>query len=124
MKEERAASFESADQPVVFGVGADPEPDEISVLFDCQGPVLPADSHRPQTVHFFEMQRRVPEIFFQEIEGGVTQITHGYGELIVAGPESGCGAVVHSDEVFPALYSAWASLASRSRRPLQASSSN
>jgi hypothetical protein len=118
------ASLMSADQPVVFSVGSDPEPDQGIFFLHSQSPVLSADSYRPELIHFFEVQRRVSRIFFEQIEGGVGQIAYRSRKLLVASPETGCGVMIHSDEVFPVLYSARASFTSDPSRPLRASASN
>ena len=44
------------DQLIIFGVGADPKPDEALFNLNSQGPVLFADPDRPKSVHLFKMQ--------------------------------------------------------------------
>jgi len=46
----------------------DPNPNEVGLVLDCERTVMTANSHRPQLANFLEVQRRVCEIFFQEVE--------------------------------------------------------
>jgi hypothetical protein len=50
------ASFMSADQPVVFGVSSDPEPDEGLFFLHGQRPIPSTNAYRPQLIYFFEVQ--------------------------------------------------------------------
>lgn len=56
-----------ADEFVVVGVSANPEPNEIVTRLDRESTMLKADSCRPEPSHLFEMQRRVPRVPFEMV---------------------------------------------------------
>jgi hypothetical protein len=52
-----------ADQAIVLGVCADPEPDEIGAVFEPQSSVVQSDPDRPESTGLLEMERRMPRVF-------------------------------------------------------------
>jgi hypothetical protein len=44
---------------IVFGVRANPKPNQVGNILDRQRSVMQADSNRPQASNLFEVQRRV-----------------------------------------------------------------
>ena len=56
------------DQPLIFVMGTDPDPDEICAVFHGDGTVIDPDSCGPQIPNFLEMQRGVCWIRLQEGE--------------------------------------------------------
>ena len=45
----------SADEPVVFGMTADPEPKNVVGYLNSQNAVAQSDASRPKTIDFLEM---------------------------------------------------------------------
>jgi len=54
-----------AKQPVVIGMGADPEPHEPVFRFHGQGAVVGSNPSRPEATDLFEVERRVPRVLLQ-----------------------------------------------------------
>src|SRR3989440_7870534 len=47
---------------------ADPKPDQVFFMLNCQGAITKADSHGPLTADLFEMQRGMARIIFEQLE--------------------------------------------------------
>ena len=56
----------SADDSVVFGVGADPDPHDPDVDVSSEGSVASANPYGPQIAESFEMQGRMLRVVLQE----------------------------------------------------------
>jgi len=54
-----------AKQPVVIGMGADPEPHEPVFRFHGQGAVVGSNPSRPETTDLFQVERWVPRVLLQ-----------------------------------------------------------
>jgi hypothetical protein len=70
-----------SEQAVIFGVGADPEPDQIVAIAHAERPVVETDAHRPEAACLLEMQRRVERVRFQAREIAVGEIAIASGSL-------------------------------------------
>jgi hypothetical protein len=57
-----------AEQPIVVGVGPDPEPDEPVVYLDGKGPVSAPDPGGPDCARLLEAQRWMPRILLEALE--------------------------------------------------------
>ncbi len=51
-----------ADELVVIGVRANPEPDEVLARLDCESTMVQPDPRRPEAADFLEMQGGVPRV--------------------------------------------------------------
>jgi hypothetical protein len=61
----------SNDELVVFGVRADPEPDEIVAQLNCECAMVRAYTRRPEPTQLLEMKGRVPRIPLQVFVGTI-----------------------------------------------------
>jgi hypothetical protein len=50
----------TAKDRVVLRVCADPEPEQIGVILDREGPLVKANADRPKTADLLEVERRMP----------------------------------------------------------------
>ena len=50
------------DKPVILGVRADPEPCEIGPVFDGHGPIMQADTDRPEASNAFQVKRGMSRV--------------------------------------------------------------
>ena len=60
-----------SDELVVFGVGADPKPNEILTGLHCERSMVAAYPRRPEPTHLLEMKRWVPRIPLQVFIGTI-----------------------------------------------------
>ena len=63
----------TTDKPVVLGVCADPEPDEVSPALDREGSIMETHPGGPESTDLPEMQRGVMRIGSEQGETGVGQ---------------------------------------------------
>jgi len=54
-----------AKQPIVAGMGADPEPYEPAARFDGKGAVVSPDPDRPEAADLLEVERRMTRVLLQ-----------------------------------------------------------
>ncbi len=76
---DRRDSSESSEQPVVVGVGSDPEPDLFVVRVDGQGSIGQENRdrvNRSRGVHLFEPESRVPGIVLESRERIARPLLH------------------------------------------------
>jgi len=73
----------SADNPVVLGVGSDPEPVDSVGDVSSQRPVMFADAHAPKIANPFEMQERVTRIGLEEGKVLVSQHPNFGGQRFI-----------------------------------------
>lgn len=86
-------------QPVVLGVGSDPEPDHFIPVPFSQGAPVQADADRvieSGGVDLLEMQGRMARVAAPQLVGFAGVAPHGFGQGTVEGPEARCGAGLHS----------------------------
>jgi len=68
-------------------VRADPNPDEVIAICNCQCAVDNIDSCRPESSNLFELQRGVPNVFAQEGEGFICSVPDFRWQGAIALPE-------------------------------------
>jgi hypothetical protein len=90
------------DDPIVVGVGPDPEPEEPVRCVDRQGTIVRSDSDRMESAYGLEMQRRVTGISLEELELLVGEGPDVSRQRIIAPPEAGCSMVNQSLRERPA----------------------
>ena len=78
-----------AEQPVVVGVAADPEP----------------VARRPETSNLLEVERRVTRVLFEALEGAIGNLLDVLGQGPVTCPEVGGGVVGQTGFVLPVAWS-------------------
>ena len=83
------------DEPLVFIMRPDPNPDEIPLVFYGQGSMMRPGPHGPQLADLFEVQRRVCGIFFQEVEVVAGHSLDSFRKARIASPETGRRAMLH-----------------------------
>jgi len=83
----RRASWISAEQPIVFGVAPDPEPDESVVDLDRERAVAAPYPRRPDVSRLLEPKGRVPRILLEPIESLVGESLDLWREVPIRGPE-------------------------------------
>jgi hypothetical protein len=54
-----------ADELVVIGMGANPEPNKVLTGLDCERTMVKADARRPEATNLLEMQGGVPRILLE-----------------------------------------------------------
>ena len=64
-----------------------PEPHEAVGGFDCEGPVVPPNPHRPETPHLLEVEGRMVRVVSQVSVGSVGERLDLCRQRSVAGPE-------------------------------------
>lgn len=111
----------SAQQPVVVGVGADPEPKAVIVPPDAERAMMEADTGRPEAADALETKRGMMRVILQEREVLVRQPPNFRLKPVVMRPEGGVRAMVQRGRVRPAAWSASASSASLSSLPASTS---
>jgi hypothetical protein len=52
------------DEPFVFVMGSNPNPDDVIPVLHCECPVSNPNSNRPKVTDLFEVERGVSRIFF------------------------------------------------------------
>ena len=65
------ALLNTTNEPVVFAVMPDPEPDDISTVLDSYGPVVNADPDRAHPANPLEVKGRMLEIGLQQFVAAV-----------------------------------------------------
>jgi hypothetical protein len=65
-----------ADQSIVIGVRADPEPNISIFRLDSQSSVAQADADGPISSNFFELERGVARIALERRKIGVSQLSN------------------------------------------------
>jgi hypothetical protein len=66
----------SAKQPVVVGMGADPEPHQSVSCFDGERAVVSADPSGPEPTDLLEVERWMPRVLLQTGVGLIGEILH------------------------------------------------
>jgi hypothetical protein len=77
----------SANQSIVIGMRADPEPEIAVVHFDGERAIAQADAGGPVTSDFLELQRRMARIAFEKSKIGVGQLSDRERQRFIGGPE-------------------------------------
>lgn len=95
----------AADQPVIFSVGANPEPDDIAVFLDCKSAIGQSDSHRPETSNLLEVKRGMRRVLFQQREVLVRKSADLNRKSFVSRPEAAAREMPHRPRVWPRLNS-------------------
>lgn len=69
-------------------MGADPHPDEVRAILDCQRSMMRASPYRPEFAYFLKVQRRVRGIRFEQIEIAAGFALDGFWKLRKRSPEA------------------------------------
>src|SRR5690349_18978793 len=109
---------------VVFGVGANPEPNQNSLFFDRHSAVMNTDPHRPHAPDLLEVQGWMARIVSKKPIALSRQLLDILRKPPKILPEPRVRSVLHSSVVRPAWRSAMASFARSSNFPANTSSSN
>ena len=91
-----------AKQPIVFRMGADPEPHEAVRRFDCERAIVTPDPSRPEPSDLLELKGGIPRILLEVLVGLIRDLLNRRWQRSVAGPESGGRVMVQSRVVLPA----------------------
>ena len=105
-------------------MSANPKPNQILAILNSCRTIMNAHAHRPIPADFFEMQRRMLRVAFQQREISVGELLNFAWKLFVEFPELWIGAMRHKSVQRPLRKSLMASSASASRRPAATSCSN
>lgn len=89
---------DSADELVILGMGADPEPQQTVGSLDRKRAIMQSYPRRPETTNLLEAERRVLMVDLQEFERLVGKLLNLDGKRSVAGLEIGRGVVIQSLE--------------------------
>lgn len=89
------------EQPVVLGVGPDPEPHQAVSRLHSESPMVGPDAGRPKATDLLEVERRIPRIALRMIEGVIGRLAHTPRQSTVGPPELGGRAVLQSGLVLP-----------------------
>jgi len=113
-----------ADDELVFIMPPGPKPDQIRASLNSCRAMMNAHARRPIPADFFEMQRGMLRIEFQQHKIFVGEFLNFARKLFVELPELWIGAMLHKSVQRPLRKSLVASAASASRRPAATSCSN
>jgi len=111
-------------QPIIFSMGPNPEPDQVFFNFNCYSPIFDSNPCRPIPPNLLQMQGWVSRILLQQLEIFICQFLNLSGEFLITLPKRRVCKVFHSSLHFPARKSAMAWLARCSSFPDLTSSSN
>jgi hypothetical protein len=76
------------DDAVVFGVGADPDPDHIGAVLDRDGSIVQADSGRPLGADLLEVEGPMVLVIAKRFMTTIGQTPDLFRQPVVAGPEA------------------------------------
>ena len=96
----------AADNLVIFAVVANPEPDDVIAAFNRHGAIMNPNARRPVTANFFEMQRGMARIVFEQFKIFIGEPLDGFRQLQAEIPEFFARPVFHNSLQRPALKSA------------------
>ena len=113
----------SANERIIFGVRANPEPTQLVNVPHRQSTVMQSHAHRPELTHRFEVERRMIRVAPQKCITTVGLLLNLLRQPRIARPELRCRVVPHNSVHRPPRRSANASAASASNRPASASAS-
>jgi len=85
----------AAEDSIVLGVRADPEPDQIGAILDRQRAIVQANADSPKAPNLLQSQRRVTRVLPEQFVTTVGQASNLDRELPVAVPEPWVGSMVH-----------------------------
>jgi hypothetical protein len=91
-----------ADEAIIFGVIADPEPQDSVLDINAERAMVTADSARPKPAHPLELKGRVTRIIFEKAIFLVRQMLHGGSQSPVTGPKLRRGEVPQNSVDLPA----------------------
>ncbi len=92
-----------ADELIVLGVRAYPEPNEVLTRLNSERSMMRADAHRPKAAYLLKMKRGVPRISLQVFVGSIGRALNVGRKGTVEGPESGRGMMLQMGFVLPAV---------------------
>lgn len=121
--EDTAKSRGLADEAIIFGVIADPEPQDSAFDINAEGAMVKADAARPKPAHALELQRRVTRIIFEKAVLLIRQALDRRSQVPETSPKLRGGEVPQNSVDFPAAWSRRASSASAPSFPAFASRS-
>ena len=110
--EETPKSRWLADEAIIFGVIADPEPQDSALHVNAEGAMVKADAARPKPAHALELKRGMTRIIFEKAVLLIRQALDRRSQPLVTGPKLRRGEVPQNSVDFPA---AWARRASSAR---------
>jgi len=85
----------ASNQSVVFGVVTNPEPKQVAACFNCERSVMKADPRGSKLSGFFEVERGVVRVSFDELKVSVGEPLYFRRERSIALPETWACAVFH-----------------------------
>jgi hypothetical protein len=112
-----------ADETVILGVVADPEPQDPALDINTEGAMTKAYSARPKAAHTLEMERGVMRVSLEKLILLIGQALNTWAQASVTGPKLGRGKVPQNSVDLPPAWSRRASSASASSLPAFASRS-
>ena len=115
--QDTAKSRGLADEAIIFGVIADPEPQDSAFDINAEGAMVKADAARPKPAHALELQRRVTRIIIEKAVLLIRQALDRRSQAPVTSPKLRGGEVPQNSVDFPAAWSRRASSASASSFP-------
>jgi len=123
VSEDAAKSRGLADEAIIFGVIADPEPQDSALDINSESTMMKADSARPKPAHALELKRGVTKILFEKPVLLIRQALDRRSQAAVTGPKLRRAEVPQNSVDFPAAWSRRASSPSASSFPAFTSSS-
>ncbi len=115
--EETPKSRGLADEAIIFGVVADPEPQDSALDINAEGAMVKADSARPKPAHALALKRGVTSIIFEKAVLLIRQALDCRSQAPVTGPKLRRGEVPQNSVDFPAAWARRASSPSASSFP-------
>ena len=85
-----------ANEPIVIGVRADPEPQVAAICFDRECTVTKSNPHGPVTSDLLELQGWVPRVVLEKLEIAISQSLHRARQGLIGGPELRRREMLHS----------------------------
>ncbi len=92
----------SPNQPVIFVMTTNPNPDEVSVIFNGECPVRKSRADRPKLADFPEVKGGMSRVCLEQAEIPFRNPSDRFRESLKVGPEAGC-CPVHLKFLEPAL---------------------
>jgi len=113
-----------AEQFVVIGMRADPEPHKAVVRFDGECTMMAANPHGPEPARLLEVKRRVSRVALETLVGLIGQIADASRQRPIARPKVGGRVMLQRGVVLRPAWSRSALSASASSFPALASAAS
>ncbi len=114
----------SLDQSIVFGMGADPEPDKTVVLLDSKGAMVKPHARRPEATDLLQMHGGMSRVLCHQCENGKCRLLRLVRQFVKTLTKPWGGPMPHRSTHRPWRRSPRASSAKPSSRPAATSPSN